>query len=180
MRLLSEILHTQLSTKADVAKVDVHVLELRRDIADTNARIAMVEAGLKQNIATVEASLKQNIATVEANLKRDLETTKAELRKDIETTKVELRKDIETTKVELRKDIETTKAELQKEISVTVANAKTEIIKWVVGMGVVILGDMMTINRVFPPVPAYYQPPAQEMRQQAPAPSPATPTSPAH
>jgi hypothetical protein len=128
VRLLSEILHTQLSTKADVAKVDMHVLELKRDI----------------------------------------ETTKSELKRDIAAMGVRL---------------ESTKSELQKEISVSVANAKTEIIKWVIGMGVVTLGGVMTINRVLPPVPAYYQPPAQELRLPTSPPAlllpPAAPAQPA-
>ncbi|MEO5340877.1 MAG: CCDC90 family protein [Magnetococcus sp. MYC-9] len=68
VRLLSEILHTQLSTKADVAKVDHHVLELKRDIADTNARIATVEANLKRDIAALDGK----IETTQAELKRDM------------------------------------------------------------------------------------------------------------
>ncbi|MEO5350918.1 MAG: CCDC90 family protein [Magnetococcus sp. YQC-3] len=39
VRQLSEILHTQLSTKADVAKVDLHVLELKRDIETSKAEL---------------------------------------------------------------------------------------------------------------------------------------------
>ncbi|MBF0401019.1 MAG: DUF1640 domain-containing protein [Magnetococcales bacterium] len=77
VRLLSEILHTQLSTKADVAKVDVHVLELKRDIET-------VKAELKRDIAGTHV----RIATVEANLKKDIETTKAELQKDIALARV--------------------------------------------------------------------------------------------
>ncbi|MEO5340471.1 MAG: CCDC90 family protein [Magnetococcus sp. MYC-9] len=78
----------------------------------------------------------------------------------------------------LEKEIELAKTELQKEISVSVANAKTEIIKWVVGMGVVILGGMMTINRLFPPIQAYYPPLAQELRQPVPSPQVQVPPAP--
>ncbi|MEO5363080.1 MAG: hypothetical protein H7838_05590 [Magnetococcus sp. DMHC-8] len=70
VRLLSEILHAQLSTKADVAKVDLHVLELKRDIE------------------TTKAELKRDMAAIEAGLKRDIETTKADLQKDIALARV--------------------------------------------------------------------------------------------
>ncbi|MEO5363981.1 MAG: CCDC90 family protein [Magnetococcus sp. DMHC-8] len=53
--------------------------------------------------------------------------------------------------------------------------AKVDIIKWVVTTGIVILGGVAAINRLAPPVPAYYQPPAQEMRLPVPA-APTTPT----
>ena len=69
--------------------------------------------------------------------------------------------DIELAKVELRKDIEA---------------AKVETIKWVIVTGIAILGGVTAINRLAPPVPAYYQPPTQEMRQPAPPVPPATPT----
>ncbi|MEO5352044.1 MAG: CCDC90 family protein [Magnetococcus sp. XQGC-1] len=153
VRLLSEILHTQLSTKADVAKVDMHVLELKRDIE------------------TTKAELKRDIETIQAELKRDIEAIDAK----VEATRAELKRDIAAMATKL----ESTKSELQKEIFVSVANAKTEIIKWVVGMGVVTLGGVMTINRVLPPVPVYYQPPAQELRLPAPPPAAPAPPQPA-
>ncbi|MBF0145369.1 MAG: DUF1640 domain-containing protein [Magnetococcales bacterium] len=65
--------------------------------------------------------------------------------------------DIELAKAELRKDIET---------------AKVETIKWVIATGIIILGGVATINRLFPPVPVYYQPHAQEMRLPAVPPAP--------
>ncbi|MEO5348308.1 MAG: CCDC90 family protein, partial [Magnetococcus sp. YQC-3] len=139
VRLLSEILHTQLSTKADVAKVDVHVLELKRDIAAIDAKVEDTKAELKRDIAAIDAKveatkaeLKRDIAAIDAKV----EATKAELKRDIAAMGAKL----ESTKSELQNKLESTKSELQKEISVSVANAKTEIIKWVVGMGVVTLG----------------------------------------
>ncbi|MEO5348347.1 MAG: hypothetical protein H7836_01680 [Magnetococcus sp. YQC-3] len=63
---------------------------------------------------------------------------------------------------------------LEKEIE----KAKVETIKWVIVTGITILGGVAAINRlVSPPVPVYYQPPVQEMRQ--PAPPPAIPVPPA-
>ncbi|MEO5350398.1 MAG: CCDC90 family protein [Magnetococcus sp. YQC-3] len=109
----------------------------------------------------VEESRMQELASKELATKGDI----LRLEKEIELAKTELRKDIETTKAEFRKDIET---------------AKVETIKWVIVTGIAILGGVAAINRMFPPVPAYYQPPAQEMRQTAPPPAlpvpPAAPT----
>ncbi|MBF8273289.1 MAG: hypothetical protein HW380_2394 [Magnetococcales bacterium] len=39
VRLLSEVLEAQLSTKADVARVDTHVLELKRDMKEMEMRL---------------------------------------------------------------------------------------------------------------------------------------------
>ncbi|WP_193771399.1 DUF1640 domain-containing protein [Candidatus Magnetaquicoccus inordinatus] len=64
-------------------------------------------------------------------------------------------------------DIELAKLELRKEIE----SAKVEIIKWVIATGIVILGGLATINRMFPPMPIYLQPPAQELRLPTPAPA---------
>ncbi|MEO5350179.1 MAG: CCDC90 family protein [Magnetococcus sp. YQC-3] len=132
------------------------------------------DAGMDEQQAAIQAETfmalaEDRLATKQdiAELKRDIDASKAELKRDIAESNVR----IATLEANLKRDIETAKAELQKEISVGVANAKTEIIKWVVGMGVVILGGMMTINRVFPPVPAYYPYPAQEIRQPAPPPA---------
>ncbi|MEO5339003.1 MAG: CCDC90 family protein [Magnetococcus sp. MYC-9] len=70
-------------------------------------------------------------------------------------------------------DVELAKEILRKEIE----TAKVDIIKWVVTTGIVILGGVAALIRFVPPVPAYYQPPAQELRQ--PAPSPTLPALPA-
>ncbi|MBF0096680.1 MAG: DUF1640 domain-containing protein [Magnetococcales bacterium] len=71
--------------------------------------------------------------------------------------------DIELAKLELRKEIETVRKEVE--------SAKVEIIKWVIATGIVILGGLATINRMFPPTPIYFQPPVQEMRLPAPVPT---------
>ncbi|MEO5363261.1 MAG: CCDC90 family protein [Magnetococcus sp. DMHC-8] len=77
----------------------------------------------------------------------------------------------------LEKEVELVKAELRKDIEA----AKVETIKWVIVTGIAILGGVAAINRLAPPVPTYYQPPAQEMRLPAPAPqaSPSAPVAPA-
>ncbi|MEO5350710.1 MAG: CCDC90 family protein [Magnetococcus sp. YQC-3] len=75
-------------------------------------------------------------------------------------TKQEMDYRLAALEANLRKDIET---------------AKVETIKWVIVTGIAILGGVAAINRMFPPVPAYYQPPAQEMRQPAPPPAPMVP-----
>ncbi|MBF0162816.1 MAG: hypothetical protein HQL88_11085 [Magnetococcales bacterium] len=66
---------------------------------------------------------------------------------------------------------------LEKEIE----KAKVETVKWVIVTGIAILGGVAAINRIFPPVPVYYQPPLQEMRQPAQPPPalPAPPSTPA-
>lgn len=69
--------------------------------------------------------------------------------------------------------IELTKAELRKDIE----SAKVETIKWVIATGFIILGGVVTINRLFPPVPVYYQPHHQEMRLPA-TPPPASQVAP--
>ncbi|MBF0165200.1 MAG: hypothetical protein HQM01_11995 [Magnetococcales bacterium] len=65
VNLLTDILGYQLSTKADVAKMDTHVLEIQRDIKALDARIEATKA----------------------DLQRDIEATKADLRRDIEAAK---------------------------------------------------------------------------------------------
>ncbi|MEO5348574.1 MAG: hypothetical protein H7836_02870 [Magnetococcus sp. YQC-3] len=77
--------------------------------------------------------------------------------------------DVEIAKLELQKEIES----VRKEIEV----ARVDITKWVIITGITILGGVAAINRLAPPVPAYYQPLIQEMRQ--PAPPPALPVPPA-
>ncbi|MBF0110015.1 MAG: DUF1640 domain-containing protein [Magnetococcales bacterium] len=58
-------------------------------------------------------------------------------------------------------DIELAKAELRKEIE----TAKVETIKWVVATGIIILGGVAAINRLFPPVATVHDPQfAQEMK----------------
>ncbi|MEO5340747.1 MAG: CCDC90 family protein [Magnetococcus sp. MYC-9] len=146
VRLLSEILHTQLSTKADVAQVDHNVLELKRDIE-------AVKAELKRDIETVRAELKRDIETVRAELKRDIETVRAELKQDIADTnariaavEANLKLDIAT----LDGKVETTKETLRKEIEA----AKNETIRWMVGLALAQLammaGILMTLVRVLP------------------------------
>ncbi|MBF0162356.1 MAG: DUF1640 domain-containing protein [Magnetococcales bacterium] len=111
------------------------------------------DAGVPPAQAEAQAKALSNVfQKVEAYRLQELAT-----RGDIETSKAELRKDIETAKAELRKDIET---------------AKVETIKWVITTGMVILGGVAAINRIAPPLPAYYQPPAQELRLPAPPPAP--------
>ncbi|MBF0161689.1 MAG: hypothetical protein HQL88_05320 [Magnetococcales bacterium] len=132
--------------------------------AETFMALAEDRLATKQDVAELKRDIAESnvrIATVEASLKRDIEATKAELKRDIAAIDAK----VETTKAELRKDIET---------------AKVETIKWVVVTGMAILGGVAAINRMFPPLPAYYHPPLQEMRQTVPPPvfpvPPAAPT----
>ncbi len=76
--------------------------------------------------------------------------------------------DIDLAKMELQKEIR----EVELKLEAKIETAKVEMIKWVVATGIVILGGVATINRVFPPASVYYQSPAQEMRQPAPLPAP--------
>ncbi|WP_130472313.1 coiled-coil domain-containing protein [Candidatus Magnetaquicoccus inordinatus] len=85
-------------------------------------------------------------------IKKVEETRLQELATKGDVREVELRLEakIETTKAELRRDIET---------------AKVETIKWVIVTGIAVLGGVAAINRLVPPVPTYYQPTIQELRQ---------------
>jgi len=65
VRLLSEVLEAQLSTKADVARVDTHVLELKRDMKE-------METGLKRDMKEMETGLKRDMKEMEMRLKHDL------------------------------------------------------------------------------------------------------------
>ncbi|MEO5339009.1 MAG: CCDC90 family protein [Magnetococcus sp. MYC-9] len=140
----------RLATKQDIA-------ELMRDIAAMDAKAETTKAELHKAIEITRAELRKDIEAIRAELHKDIEAIRAELRKDIDTTRTELHKDIEITRAELRKDIET---------------AKVETIKWVVITGIAILGGVAALIRFVPPVPAYYQPSTQEMRQTAPVPAP--------
>lgn len=119
--------------------------------AQAEAQVEM----LSDVIQKVESSRMQESAT-----KGDIDLAKMELQKEIREVELKLEAKIETTKAELRKDVET---------------AKVETIKWVIVTGVAILGGVAAMNRLVPPVPAMYHPPAQEMRQQVPAPAPSPP-----
>ncbi len=74
-----------------------------------------------------------------------------------------------------RQEMDYRLAALEANLKRDIETAKVETIKWVIVTGIAILGGVAAINRILPPVPAYYQPPAQEMRQPAP-PVPLTPS----
>ncbi|MEO5332326.1 MAG: CCDC90 family protein [Magnetococcus sp. YQC-5] len=85
VHLLSEILGYQLSTKADVAKLDVHVIEIKRDIKELDTKIVAINADLKRDIKeldvkieTVKTDLQKDMALMESNLKRDIESSKVD------------------------------------------------------------------------------------------------------
>ncbi|MEO5354668.1 MAG: CCDC90 family protein [Magnetococcus sp. XQGC-1] len=62
--------------------------------------------------------------------------------------------------------------ELELKLEARIETAKVETIKWVIATGMIILGGVAALNRLVPPpVPTYYQPPAQEMRLPPPAPA---------
>ncbi|MBF0179630.1 MAG: DUF1640 domain-containing protein [Magnetococcales bacterium] len=143
VRMLTEILGYQLSTKADVANLDTKVLELKRDIKDLDAKIE----------------------TTKADLQRDIETTKAELKRDIKELNAKTEAAIETTKAELKRDIANVDAKIEA--------AKADTIKWTAGMfaaqTALIIGAMFAMMRPNQPLPPL--PVAQEMRMPAPTPS---------
>ncbi|MBF0179628.1 MAG: DUF1640 domain-containing protein [Magnetococcales bacterium] len=68
VRMLTEILGYQLSTKADVANLDAKVLELKRDIKELDTKIETVKADLQRDIETTKAELKRDIANVDAKI----------------------------------------------------------------------------------------------------------------
>ncbi|MBF0263142.1 MAG: hypothetical protein HQL97_15035 [Magnetococcales bacterium] len=55
VNLLTDILGYQLSTKADVAKMDTHVLEIQRDIKALDARIEATKADLQRDIEAAKS-----------------------------------------------------------------------------------------------------------------------------
>ncbi|MBF0165432.1 MAG: DUF1640 domain-containing protein [Magnetococcales bacterium] len=141
VQLLTDILGYQLSTKADVAKMDAHVLEVQRDIKALDARIETTRAELRQDIKELDTKI---------------ETTRAELKRDIK----ELDTKIETTRAELKRDIETTRAELKRDI-------KELELRMVIKMGAMILGGiglLFGLMRVWPLPVQYVAPSVQEMR----------------
>ena len=66
--------------------------------------------------------------------------------------------------------------EVELKLEAKIETAKVEMIKWVVVTGIAILGGVAAINRLVPPVPAYY--PTQELRQMAPVPTLPVPPAP--
>ncbi|MBF0162410.1 MAG: apolipoprotein A1/A4/E family protein [Magnetococcales bacterium] len=183
VRLLSEILHAQLSTKADVATVDLHVLELKRDIETTRAElkrdIETSQVKLTQDIEAIRAKLTQDIETSQVKLAQDIEAIRAKLTQDIETTRAKLTQDIETTRAKLTQDTETTRAKLTQDIETIRAELKRDMkemeLRMVIKMGAMILasvGMMIGYLRAFPMPVHIVSSPAQEMRQMAPSPAP--------
>ncbi|MBF0179987.1 MAG: hypothetical protein HQM03_08190 [Magnetococcales bacterium] len=55
VRMLTEILGYQLSTKADVANLDTKVLEIKRDIKELDAKIETIKADLQRDIEAAKA-----------------------------------------------------------------------------------------------------------------------------
>ncbi|MBF0401602.1 MAG: DUF1640 domain-containing protein [Magnetococcales bacterium] len=146
VRLLSEILDTQLSTKADMAKLDANMLELKRDIREIDAKVELTKAVLQKEIEAVRLGLQKEIEAVRTGMQKDLESTRLEFQRDI---------------VSVKKDIE---------------SAKLDTIKWTAGMfaaqtaliiGVLFTFTIKTSTPSLPPPP--YQP-SQEMRLPSPTP----------
>ncbi|MEO5331626.1 MAG: CCDC90 family protein [Magnetococcus sp. YQC-5] len=89
VNLLAEILNNQLSTKEDVAKVDLKVLEINQNIKAMDVKIETIKSDLQQSILLIEANLKRDIKELDVKLDAKIEITKIALQKDIETAKVE-------------------------------------------------------------------------------------------
>ncbi|MBF0191727.1 MAG: hypothetical protein HQL99_11405 [Magnetococcales bacterium] len=81
VNLLTEILGYQLSTKADVAKLDAHVLELKRDIKELDAK---TEIRLKELDTKMEIRFKELDTKMETRLK-ELDTKMETRLKELDT-----------------------------------------------------------------------------------------------
>ena len=81
--LLSEVLATQLSTKADIAQVDVHILEIRRDIELIRRDMKEMDTGLKRDMEAMETGLKHDMREMETGLKRDMKEMETGLKRDM-------------------------------------------------------------------------------------------------
>ncbi|MEO5330682.1 MAG: CCDC90 family protein [Magnetococcus sp. YQC-5] len=176
--LLMEILDHQLSTKADVARVDANVLDIKRDIA-------LIEANLKRDIEETKTELKRDIEAIQTELKRDIEASQTELKRDIkemdtkiETIRAELKRDLAEMETNLRKDMNLMETNLRKDMNLMESNlkrdiesSKVETIKWTAGMFVaqtaMIIGALFAVMKMVQPtgIPAPF---AQEMRIPAP------------
>ncbi|MBF0584584.1 MAG: DUF1640 domain-containing protein [Magnetococcales bacterium] len=157
VRMLSEILDTQLSTKADMAKLDANMLELKRDIREIDAKVELTKAVLQKEIEAVRLGLQKEIEAVRLGLQKEIEAVRTGMQKDLESTRLELQRDI----ISVKKDIE---------------SAKLDTIKWTAGMfaaqtaliiGVLFTFTIKTGTPSLPPPP--YQP-SQEMRLPSPTP----------
>lgn len=163
VRLLFTILDNQLSTKADMATMDLNVLELKRDIREIDARIQEINARIQE--------LNVRIQEIDAKV----EVTKAELQKDLESLRMTLQKEMESLKVVLQLEFQRDIASVKRDIE----SAKVESIKWTAGMfaaqTALIIGALFTMLKTSQPNPPpilYHAP--QEMR--LPAPTPPAPT----
>ncbi|MBF0437993.1 MAG: hypothetical protein HQL93_02615 [Magnetococcales bacterium] len=153
VHLLSEILGYQLSTKADVAKVDVNVLEIKRDIKELDVK-------LETNVLEIKRDIKE--------LDVKIESVKSELKRDI----MEIDLKLATVEANLKRDI--------KELDVRMDTRFKELeLRMVIKMGAMILagiGLLFGLMRAWP-LPVQYIPPspqhAQEMRLPAPPSLPA-------
>ncbi|MBF0261917.1 MAG: DUF1640 domain-containing protein [Magnetococcales bacterium] len=141
VNLLTDILGYQLSTKADVAKMDTHVLELQRDIKSLDAKIESTKADLQRDIKELDAKI---------------ESTKADLQRDIESTKADLQRDIESTKVELKRDIKELELRMVIKMGAMIIGG---------------IGLLFGLMRVWPLPVQYVAPPAQDLRLPAQPPA---------
>ena len=62
-------------------------------------------------------------------------------KQDIEALRRELKSDIETTRAELRLEIERLRSDVEK--------GRGDLIKWIVGMGIAVIGVLFTLIRFF-------------------------------
>ncbi|MEO5378336.1 MAG: CCDC90 family protein [Magnetococcus sp. DMHC-6] len=132
-------LEEYLSTKADVTSVEIHVLELKRDIKELDVK-------LTRDIKELDFKLTRDIKELDVKI----ETTKVELQRDIKALDVK----IEATKVELQRDI--------KALDVKIEASKTELkrdikeleYRMTIRLGLMIIttaGMLFTALRYFPP-----------------------------
>ncbi|MEO5348002.1 MAG: CCDC90 family protein [Magnetococcus sp. YQC-9] len=68
VNLLTDILGYQLSTKADVAKMDMHVLELQRDIKALDAKIETTRADLQCAIKELDTKTETRLKELELRM----------------------------------------------------------------------------------------------------------------
>ena len=105
VRLLSEIWENQLSTKADVAEVDRHVLELKQEIKALDDKIETTRADLKRDIKAMDTDLRKEIATLDSNLRRDLAAVETNLKRDTKELETNLKRDLKELETNFKHDL---------------------------------------------------------------------------
>ncbi|HEX2257629.1 MAG TPA: hypothetical protein VHG92_13205 [Afifellaceae bacterium] len=104
--------------------------------AEALARLIDENVATKRDIADVHRSIEE----LRTELKRDIEALRTELKHDIEALRTDLSNSIDGRAKDLRTEIERLRGDVER--------GRYDLIKWIVGVGAVIIGVLVAVIQV--------------------------------